>query len=74
MFNNKNHHFRWRKNSLRENWEIWVTGKQPDFRFYADETSCRVAGGVASLNHRLQAGKPLASEVGRLAISVWVWC
>ncbi len=25
-----------------------------------------LTGGVASLNHRLQAGKPLASRVGRL--------
>ena len=33
-----------------------------------------LTGGVASLNHRLQAGKPLASGVGRLAISDWVWC
>ena len=43
--------------------------------------SCRGAvyfesltGGVASLNHRLQAGKPLASGVGRLAIWDWGGC
>ena len=33
-----------------------------------------LTGGVASLNHRLQAGKPLASGGGSLAISNWLRC